>query len=170
MAITALEKPKGQWCSHCTPGRGCQIYLSKPAECAAFSCVWLQDDRLGPEWKPDKSKIVLVYDGSQNQLVAHIDSNFGVWQTEPYLGWLREMSAAGRPHGGTVLVVERGKTTLIFPERAIDLGVLQADDRIMISVTQGADGRERYGAQVMHRSEAEKIAADLQAKGTLGVL
>ena len=47
MAIEQLAKPASAWCPHCKPGRGCRIYADRPAECRAFSCLWLVNDRLG---------------------------------------------------------------------------------------------------------------------------
>jgi hypothetical protein len=32
MAVEALGKPAGSWCSHCKPGRGCLIYETRPEE------------------------------------------------------------------------------------------------------------------------------------------
>ena len=60
MAVTELQKTRGTWCKHCSPGKGCGIYATRPAECRSFFCGWLLDPRLGPEWKPSRSKIVLT--------------------------------------------------------------------------------------------------------------
>ena len=60
MAIEQLAKPVGAWCSHCRPGRGCQIYPERPAECQTFSCLWLIDELLDQRWKPSKSRFVLT--------------------------------------------------------------------------------------------------------------
>jgi hypothetical protein len=63
--IPELSKPAGKWCDHCAIGRGCQIYDNRPARCADFECLWLlsqkradPDERLGPELRPDKCKVV----------------------------------------------------------------------------------------------------------------
>ena len=53
LAITELQKPRGTWCPDCSPGKGCNIYETRPAECRSFMCGWLTDPMLGPEWKPD---------------------------------------------------------------------------------------------------------------------
>jgi hypothetical protein len=170
MSITELQKPKGQWCAHCTPGRGCQIYTAKPAECSTFKCGWLLDERLGDEWKPDKCKFVLSFDDQNNQLVAHVDSRFGTWRDEPYLSWLRNMAGAARPHGGMVLVVEQGKTILVYPERAIELGLVGEDDRIVMGIAKSNDGRERWVAQAVPRAKAEQMAAQLNGGRKPGML
>ena len=60
MAIDELEKPAGTWCQHCKAGSGCKIYAERPTECQTFNCLWLIDERLGPHWKPNRSKVVLT--------------------------------------------------------------------------------------------------------------
>lgn len=58
--VAAVDKMAGEWCSHCNKGKGCAIYVSRPAECQHFKCSWL----LGvgnPEHRPDKIGIVSEY-------------------------------------------------------------------------------------------------------------
>jgi len=74
MAIEELSKPAGQWCRHCKPGSGCQIYDGRPAECRYFNCLWLIDQRFGPHWKPNKSKLVLTT--SEDGIEVRCDPTF----------------------------------------------------------------------------------------------
>jgi uncharacterized protein len=53
------DKPAGQICRHCA-APGCSIYGSRPQLCADFKCVWLSDERLGPEWYPPVSGMILT--------------------------------------------------------------------------------------------------------------
>src|SRR5215210_6075365 len=71
LAIGELDKPRDRWCDHCVPGQGCQIYESRPRECAHFECGWKVDERLGPEWRPDRCKFLLAYDGKAGRMVVH---------------------------------------------------------------------------------------------------
>lgn len=64
--IPALKKPAGKWCDHCDIGVGCKIYDQRPQACIDFECLWLQSqsrenpkERMDPELRPDKSKVVL---------------------------------------------------------------------------------------------------------------
>lgn len=60
-AIPQINKPAGDWCTHCAIGKGCKIYTRRPATCIDFECLWLQSQRHAPlpvELRPDKSKIV----------------------------------------------------------------------------------------------------------------
>jgi hypothetical protein len=65
-AIPALNKRAGDWCQHCDVGVGCKIYEARPPTCVDFACLWLQSqeradprERLPPELRPDRSKVVL---------------------------------------------------------------------------------------------------------------
>jgi hypothetical protein len=73
LGIAALEKPLGEWCPHCRPSEGCAIYAGRPQECRGFVCGWLRDERLGDDWYPRKSKIVLTYES--DRFVAHVASS-----------------------------------------------------------------------------------------------
>jgi hypothetical protein len=62
-AVFELRKPTGEWCAHCTAatgaaGKGCGVYETRPYECRAFECLWLQG--LLPERdRPDDLHAVL---------------------------------------------------------------------------------------------------------------
>jgi hypothetical protein len=75
--IPELEKPAGKWCQHCDIGKGCKVYESRPSVCREFKCLWLlsQDrvdwrERLGPELRPDKCKVVLSPSTNENIIAA----------------------------------------------------------------------------------------------------
>jgi hypothetical protein len=59
------EKKAGQWCQHCAVGKGCKVYDERPPTCVEFECLWLLSqkrsdprERLSPELRPDRSKVV----------------------------------------------------------------------------------------------------------------
>ena len=63
-AIPEFEKPAGKWCEHCSIGKACKIYETRPQRCVEFKCFWLQSQDqprpLGPELRPDKCKVVFA--------------------------------------------------------------------------------------------------------------
>lgn len=65
-SIPEFSKPAGPWCQHCTVGKGCKIYETRPARCADFQCLWLQSQEqdaakpLAPELRPDRCKVVFA--------------------------------------------------------------------------------------------------------------
>lgn len=149
MAITELQKPESVWCRHCLPGKGCEIYGAKPDECTTFACGWLMDDRLGPEWRPDKSKIVLFYEQQDNKVVGRIDGNSLIWRSDPYRTALRGLAAGAIPHGGTVMIVQQRRSILITPDGEIDLGVLGDSDRVVTAIKRRPDGTYQFDAKVV---------------------
>lgn len=155
LGIAALEKPRGKWCSHCRPGRGCTIYEERPEECRTFRCLWLLDFRLGDEWKPSNCKFVIAADTENNRVDIHADASApGAWRREPYISTLRQLAAAALGQGGMVLAIEGGRSTLVLPDRGVDLGILREDDRVFVQDVQTPNGR-RYEASVIKAGAAE---------------
>ena len=60
--VYEIDKPMGKWCPHCSLGKGCQIYETRPSECKTWNCLWLQG-AFGndPDLRPDKCKVVVGY-------------------------------------------------------------------------------------------------------------
>jgi hypothetical protein len=140
MAIEELQKPSSSWCAHCQPGRGCRIYSDRPAECRAFSCLWLINDRLGQHWKPSKSKLVLTM--SDDGIEVRCDPGFpDAWRKEPFRSEMQGWSLSGESHDVTVVVIVGQRMTLITPDREFDLGIVGPDERIV---------RELCGTQVVN--------------------
>ena len=150
MAIEELSKPTGQWCRHCKPGRGCQIHDSRPGECRDFNCLWLIDQRFGPHWRPNKSKLVLTT--SADGIEVRCDASFpDAWRREPFHGEIRTLAASGEAHDVTVLVIVGERMILLASDREFDLGVVGTDQRIV----QEFDGGRLIGAAVVKASDLE---------------
>ncbi len=139
MVIPELQKPKDSWCPNFARGCGCAIYADRPQSCRDFTCFWLLDPAMGPEWKPDRCKMVL--DARQDWLVVHVDPAAGSpWRQEPYFSYLRDVAARNIARGASVLVMERGRTIIILPDRDVDLGVVAPQDRIVVNRTMTGAG------------------------------
>jgi hypothetical protein len=54
-----FSKKAGVLCQHCTGG-GCGIHATRPTVCRAFFCGWRLISGLGPEWRPDKSRVIIM--------------------------------------------------------------------------------------------------------------
>jgi len=136
LAIEALAKPMNVWCPHCAPGRGCKIYESRPAECRTFSCGWLLDTTIPEDWKPDRSKLVIFPEPETRNTLVHVDPGTpDAWRREPYYSGLREKAARDLPSGTTVIVVVNGKATIVLPNEDLYVGVVDPNDKIVLSVT-----------------------------------
>jgi len=150
MAIEEIAKPAGDWCRHCKPGRGCRIYDSRPAECRAFNCLWLTDGRFGPDWKPNKSKLVLTT--SADGLEIRCDPSLpNAWRSEPFHNGIKRLAASGEAHDVTVLVIAGEKMVLVTPDREFDLGAVGADQRILREM----EGKRVVGVSVVKANDLE---------------
>lgn len=151
MAIEELSKPAGQWCRHCKPGRGCQVYRRRPRECRDFNCLWLIDERFGPHWRPNRSKLVLTT--SEDGIEVRCDPGFpDAWRREPFHGEIRTLAASGEAHDVTVLVIIGERMILLASDREFDLGVVGPDERIV----REFDGGRLVGATVVKASDLER--------------
>ena len=164
MAISELSKPKGVWCDHFARGAGCGVYSARPEVCRTFLCQWLVNPQMGPEWKPNKCRMVVVGEGAR-KLAVHVDAGSpGPWQ-EPYLGWLREVAARGLERGGMVLVIDKGQTTVVLPDRGVALGTVGADEKIVLAQVASTG---KWEAMVMKKDDADDFSArvtqDIHAK------
>jgi hypothetical protein len=141
MGIKEIGKPSGSWCPHCRPGRGCLIYQDRPGECRTFMCDWLQAEALGPEWKPEKSKIVLV--SRYHRVVAYVDpATPAAWQKPPYLDRLMALMRVGLTENRLVYVSVAERYTLLLPDRFEELGHLGEDDEVLLKTVRTINGFE----------------------------
>ena len=135
MGIHALNKPRNVWCDHAMPKRGCAIYAERPQECRDFACTWLLDENLGPEWKPDKCKMVLVSEEEKKRTMVYVDASHpDAWKKQPYLARLTALMQAGLPLGRLVFIDVGGKVSLMLPDRLEELGVLGRDDEVALQM------------------------------------
>jgi len=151
MGIGALDKPQGQWCAHCQPGKGCGIYLDRPQECRQFNCLWLTDERLGEEWYPKKSRMVLTHEA--DRIVARVDPGTpDAWRKPPYFAALNRMMQQDLAQGRLVYAAINRHYILLLPDRQEDLGPLGEGDEVELATVSKPGGLEyrvtvRRGAQ-----------------------
>lgn len=154
LGIAEIEKPHGDWCPHFVRGTGCGIYADRPDSCRTFMCQWLTSPFLGPEWKPSVCKMVL--DVRPDMLVVHVDpATSHVWRTEPYYSAFRQMAAKGLSTGAMVMVMERGHSTIILPDRELDMGITAPNARFQMKRAMTAQGMQ-WEIRVMAPQEVEK--------------
>ena len=139
--VPAVEKLAGTWCRHCQPGRGCGIHETRPQHCRSFHCMWMTETWLGPEWKPDRSKLVLSVDPATRFLFVQVDPGApGAWRRDPYYGQLKNWAAAGAGQGRQVVVFINKSATVVLPDRDVALGPLGPNDRIVARARRTAQG------------------------------
>lgn len=143
LGIEAMVKPQGSWCPHCDIGRACRIYETRPEECRTFDCLWLQRENLGPEWRPDRAKFVLVPSADNAVLLVFPDPGApDAWKRQPYHATLRDWSKAANAARRQIVVMVGERATVILPDRDVAVGRVGPNDRIVSRlVVEG--GRQR---------------------------
>ena len=146
LAVKEIDKPAGTPCRHCEEGRGCQIYSTRPKACRAFNCYFLTNPKLREEWRPSKSRIVLVVDPDGQCIAAYVDPERpGAWRREPFYSMLKSWAkdALSRPgQMGQVLVCIGKRTFVIFPDRNVDMGEVESDEIVVTRASPGPRGVE----------------------------
>lgn len=128
LAVPVIDKPRGQWCQHCTPGKGCNIYRDRPGVCRDWNCGWQIWQWLGEEWYPLESKIVinpnLSLDPDHSAIDFHVDpADPDRWRRREYLSQLRLLA-----HGGlegeirfrVIINIDGVPKWIVLPDREVE--------------------------------------------------
>lgn len=59
LEVIELRKPRGMLCQHCTRGKGCAIYATRPKVCREYKCGWLARDCMPNELRPDRCGFIV---------------------------------------------------------------------------------------------------------------
>jgi hypothetical protein len=113
---------------------------------------------LGPEWKPTRAKFALVQTESGRRLTVLADPGFpSAWQCSPYYVVLKRWAAeAARrfPEVHLVDVLVGQRSIVILPDRDVDIGVLDSDERIHLAYKSTPTGPVIEVSKVKHMSSA----------------
>jgi hypothetical protein len=132
LAVAALDKPKGVWCRHCRPGKGCGIYEQRPPECRSFGCLWLADPKFPDAFKPERSKLVFVLEANASRVVAHCDPGRpAAWRQPENYRLLKNMAAVSAASGKQVVVALGDSYTAILIDRDVPLGIVRPGQSII---------------------------------------
>jgi hypothetical protein len=134
VGVEEIAKPGGVWCQHCVSGKQCTIYESRFPSCRTFYCEWMMEKGLGPEWKPDRAKFVLVKTDAGRHLSACVDPGYPLaWRRSPYYENLKQWAVEGIRRSPDLHIVDAmigQRCIVILPDRDVDLGILAADELI----------------------------------------
>lgn len=129
--VPELNKLSGHWCSYVAQGRGCKIYETRPKLCRDFFCNWIYVGELGPEWKPDKSRLVITTDPVSRNILIEVDPGLpNAWRKEPYYSTIKQWSSFLIKERRHVAISIRKSLTIILPDGEVYIGRLQ-DSEIM---------------------------------------
>lgn len=145
--VPVLDKPLGQWCPHCKPGKGCGIHETRPEFCRQFNCLWILAEFLGPEWKPERSRFVLSVDPATRSLFAQVDpAQPTVWKKPPYHTQFRQWAAAGVEVGRLVVIFVNRAATVVLPDKDVELGIINPGEKVFLTRSPRMGGTWIYNA------------------------
>lgn len=164
LTITPLDKPAGRWCGHVVKGKGCGIYEDRPSVCRSFRCEWIDSRDLGPEWRPEVSRFVMIYTERRGRLSIVVDPAWPLaWRKEPYYSFIKRLSE--RTHDGfQIIVCISDRRIVVFPHEDVDLGVVNPEHRV-ISGWALRDGERAPYAMVLSDVEPEAPATAMVDSG-----
>ena len=147
---------------HCDPDDRCGIYDLRPKSCRLFNCYFLTNLKLREEWRPSRSKIVVVLHPDGLRIGAHVDpTRPGAWRREPYYSTLKRWArqAVATPGIlGQVLVSVGKHTIVILPDRNVDVGIVEDDE---VVITEGKPGPKGLSLNVFKTRRDDPRAAVL---------
>ena len=112
--VDELQKPAGVYCSHCTIGGGCQIYQDRPPSCRTFMCSWLYSPDMAPEFKPDKTHVVIWEWAAARILFADCDPDRpDAWRSPQVINFLRQTASRIGPSGWKVFAAVKKQVWLV---------------------------------------------------------
>ena len=150
--IAELNKQEGRWCTHCAIGRGCTIYDDRPQRCRDFFCVWVQDESLPQEWKPETCKMVLSVWPSTGFIYVQVDHGTPMaWRKEPYFSQLKLMAERLLKDRRHILVFVNRQATLIMPTGPVPIGEMSPQDGFVVRETFTAQGKHYIAERVPQR-------------------
>jgi hypothetical protein len=131
-------------CIHCATDVGCNVYAQRPQDCRDYVCGYLLAD-VPERWDPRISKMVIQISDDPAKIVVHVDPDRpDTWRAEPYYSDLRTWAAQALEREARVYVVVGSSTTIILPDRHLELGVLGDDDAIDLVSIPGPEGIRRF--------------------------
>ena len=142
-AIEELNKPDGEWCPDCIPGKGCGVYETRPQICRGFHCFFLLSD-LSEEWRPSHCKFMVstLMDGA---VAISVDAaRPDAWKKEPYFSMIRQWSKEA-----TRVVVFVGlRAIAVYPEKIEELGIIDDEHGLTVVSEQTPNGERKRTIRV----------------------
>ena len=93
-----LNKPRNSWCKHCEVGVGCAIYDDRPESCLTYQCVWLQDQVMPDDLRPDRCGVMFEIPHGMNTIAGLVDPDRpNAWKAKRVRQLIGKFQEAGYP-------------------------------------------------------------------------
>ena len=142
--VPEVPTTAGKWCRHCDPGKGCRIHDTRPETCRKFFCGWMVSPGLGPEWKPERSKLIVQLHALNETFWfnAYVDESYpSAWKRPEIYKKLKEIASGNAATGNQTKVVVRvqigRRQIVILPDQDIDVATVAADEELTVTARDG---------------------------------
>jgi hypothetical protein len=133
--VPDVQSVAGKWCRHCAPGKGCAIHATRPEVCQRFFCGWMVSAGLGPEWKPERAKLIIRLipaDSGPLCIAVDVDEGFpAAWQRADIYTKLKRIAASSAEVAVRVCIGRR--RIVVLPDRDVDVGVVGDDEEVEVT-------------------------------------
>lgn len=152
--VRELDKPACVWCEHALPGKGCGVYETRWEVCRTFKCSWLRDDNFPDNWRPDKSGFIVREMGNNTLRIDVEPTKPDAWRRKPFYAQIKQWSADALAKRGAVVVTIGDRTTVVFPEADVPIG-LSEDVDAFVGGYELRDGQRRPYVRVTRPDGSE---------------
>lgn len=143
------SKPKGAWCRHCRPGRGCGIWDTRPVGCRSYYCQWFFAPMLGEEWRPDRAKFLMNVSRDEFWLEIVADhAQPKAWKREPYGAFLRKTAHERMTRNTGMMLHILDRRFIVTPTEEVEITQFGLDARFELSV-ETVRGAPQYRINVL---------------------
>lgn len=123
--VPELSKPIYKMCDHCESGQGCKIYEQRPGSCKRYQCLFLSNQKLADELRPDRCGVIFErIIGKQIYLAICNPDLPGAWSSKHAAALIEKMlrngfavAVAPGPENVKHLLVPEDKDPAIFAEQ-----------------------------------------------------
>ncbi len=153
LGIVELAKPHQAACPNCDAGKGCRIYVDRPASCRNFVCAYLLTPYVAEHWKPATSKMVLEVDVETQRISVHVDAaRKEAWRREPYYSDIKRWATTNDIQGGWIVVYQGLDAVVVSANRDQNIGPVGPGQMISVYETFDADGA-KFNAAVVNKAD-----------------
>lgn len=91
--VSWMDSPAGEYCKHCFPDMGCQIFDTVDQRCKEYACAYAQQEKASIKFRPDKCHVIFER-VSPDMFTGLVDPDFPII-TEDTKAQLMELQHQG---------------------------------------------------------------------------
>lgn len=95
LPVPQLQKPESVLCGFCKRGVGCTVHERRPLVCRTFDCVYIQDEEIGLELRPDNCKVMFEKVNDTLYLALELPRDVGSWREKKVSDFIKKLNKKG---------------------------------------------------------------------------